>query len=120
MPSDSSMLRVDFILPCQVDQGAAYRSGEQALLLAVIEDAIFDLRTCAGATDPAERELYDLARAWFESPTVGTVTLADACGHLGFDVDAVRTAVLRLFPARLGRKCGAVDTVAPICGARAF
>lgn len=120
MANNGSWIQTDFILPSQIDTGPRYRSGEQALLAAVVEDAIDTLEKAVGSRNPPELQLYAETREWFERPTTGAVSLAFACHHLGLDLDAARAAVLRRFPAPMVPRTVPVDTSAPPCSVGAF
>lgn len=87
------------ILPSQFCTPAPTRSGEQALMRAVLEDAIacLHLGFLAGNAK-AERSARE-ARAWFEADDSSYVfSFVSICWTMGLDVEAVRRRVLSGMP----------------------
>lgn len=60
------LLAPDFILPEQSSFFSRSQPlfGEQRLLLAILEDAIYCFQTCLFATKPSKRRLFQEAEAW--------------------------------------------------------
>ena len=60
------LLAPDFILPEQSSffSRSTPLCGEQRLLLAILEDAIYTFQTCLFATKPSKRKLFQEAETW--------------------------------------------------------
>lgn len=79
-----SLIGEERMMPEQWHSRTAERFPEHRLLIAVFEDA------CAMLLRPIESQAARDARAWFENPDPGRISLRYLCEHLGLDVAYVR------------------------------
>ena len=84
------------ILPEQFFRPSAALPPEKRLMLAVLEEALLDLRKSVGARTPRARRLADEVDTWFAADHEGwPCSFLNVCQALGLDVSAVRTRVAR-------------------------
>ena len=85
------------VLPVQLfSSGRAMWQPEKRLMLAVLEAALLDLQTSAGARTPRERRRADEVDAWFAADDEGwPCSFLNVCQALGLDVSAVRARAAR-------------------------
>jgi hypothetical protein len=83
------------ILPEQFFRPSAALPPEKRLMLAVLEEALLDLRRSIGARTPRARPA-DEVDTWFAADDEGwPCSFLNVCQALGLDVSAVRTRVAR-------------------------
>lgn len=86
----SDLIHLEAVLPSQIRGQARDVSPEHNFWLTILDDAVFQLDR---ETDDADD------RQWFRDPHFGNpVSLAMTCDLLGFDLQAVQTAIFRRFP----------------------
>src|SRR5205809_4773513 len=87
------------ILPEQFFRPSAALPSEKRLMLAVLGEALLDLRRSADARTPRGRRLADEVDAWFAADDEGwPCSFLSICHALGLDASAVQT---RLAPWRM-------------------
>lgn len=115
--STSSPFAPDALLPTQYFDRIRRRkdfTGEQRLMISIIELAVDDYMKYAGFRDRSPHELFAAAEAWIESADRSWLySFETICDHLGLDAGCVRNG-LRRWKARLRREVvPAVDIVVP-------
>lgn len=95
------------LLPCQVQRGArspAERDGMTRLAHAVLESAVHEYVTLAGATDRRRREQFAQVHRWFEATNSSwPFSFEGTCAHLGLDADYLRRGLrARIRPQLVG------------------
>ena len=84
------------ILPEQFFRPSAALPSEKRLMLAVLGEALLDLRRSADARTPRGRRLADEVDAWFAADDEGwPCSFLSICHALGLDASAVRTRLAR-------------------------
>jgi hypothetical protein len=94
----------DTLLPAQYFDRVRRRknsTGEQRLMVAVLEQAVDDYMSLAGARDRVRRRMFADAERWMESTDASRLySFETICDHVGLDVDYMRDG-LRRWKARV-------------------
>src|SRR5947199_10325740 len=84
------------ILPEQFFRPSAALPAEKRLMVAVLEEALRDLRRSPDARTPRARRLADEVDAWFAADDdVWPFSFVNVCHTLGLDASAVRSRLAR-------------------------
>jgi hypothetical protein len=102
-----AILAPDTLLPTQYfDQvrRAAGRAGERRLMVAVLEDAVRQYLTHAGADDPHHRALFEDAEAWVEERDASWFySFENVCTVLDLDPEYLRRGLRAHRSGAVGR-----------------
>ena len=91
------------LLPSQLSGSGGTTAPALRLMAAVLDQAVQDFRTCAGAGDGAGRRLFKSVSEWFASDdTEAFYSFLNVCLALSMDPEAVRA---RLRSVRLAGVC---------------
>lgn len=95
---DRALFQPELILPAQMTGGArndADTSGERALMLAILEDAMLCIKRGRRRRHPRTRKLAAEAETWVRSDSREWLfSFASICDVLGIDPDAFRVRLL--------------------------
>ena len=98
--NQQTLINNDDILPSQFFAQARVSTGQQRLLLAILESAWMDLSLYVKSQSRHAQNLTATAWTWVQTGTEGMVPFNDACEHVGINPEQLRRGMERALERR--------------------